>query len=83
MIADQIKDAGNLDYMKLSIAAKTYFLLGQSQAKPSDNHLLSSHPSSDGRCSQRRSRKLAGYLEKLKLSLVLERPEDNRNAITS
>lgn len=66
-IADRLKSAGSVDYMKLSIAAKTYFLLGQSQAKPSDNDLAQLASKFGWQVKPAEIQEAGRYLEKLKL----------------
>lgn len=66
-IADRLKKAGNLDYMKLSIAAKTYFLLGQPGAMPSNDELARLAIRFGWRVKPEEVQEAAKYLGKLEL----------------
>lgn len=62
-----LKTAGDLDYMKLSIAAKTYFMLGQ-QKKPASMEELARLAQRFGwRVSPEEVQEAARYLQKLDL----------------
>lgn len=66
-IAERLKTAGNIDYMKLSIAAKTYFLLGQPGARPSKEDLAQLASKFGWRVKPEEVQEAAKYLEKLEL----------------
>lgn len=66
-IAERLKSAGNIDYMKLSIAAKTYFLLGQPGVLPSKEDLAKLASKFGWRVKPEEVQEAARYLEKLGL----------------
>lgn len=66
-IAERLKEAGSIDYMKLSIAAKTYFLLGQPGARPSTDDLAQLASKFGWRVKPEEVQEAAKYLEKLEL----------------
>ena len=65
--ATALKNADDLDYMKLSIAAKTYFLLGKNRDSATDRELASLAPRFGWRVAPREIEDAARYLEKIDL----------------
>ena len=61
------RNAGDLDYMALSIAAKTYFLLGQRKGKSSMHDLAGLAPKFGWSVSAEQIKDAAKYLAKLDL----------------
>jgi len=66
-IAERLKTAGNVDYMKLSIAAKTFFLLGQPGASPSKDDLAQLASKFGWRVTPEEVQEAGKYLQKLEL----------------
>lgn len=63
----RLKEAGDLDYMKLSIAAKTYFLLGKNRDAATDKELASLAPRFGWHVTPSEVQDAARYLETLGL----------------
>jgi uncharacterized protein YwgA len=61
------KQAGDRDYMELSIAAKTYFLLGQKKGRSRLDHLVKLASRFGWNVSERQIKEAAEYLQKLGL----------------
>ena len=66
------KRSGDLDYMDLSIAAKTYFLLGQKKGKSNMKELAELAPRFGWNVRVEQIQKAAKYLEKLGLVEVAQ-----------
>lgn len=66
-LATRLKSAGNLDYMKLSVAAKTYFLFGQPGARPSKEELAQLASKFGWHVKPEEVQDAAQYLQKLGL----------------
>ncbi len=64
-IAKRLNLAGDIGYMKLSIAAKTYFLLGQSDGQPSKEDLAKLASKFGWSVKPDEIHEAASYLEKL------------------
>lgn len=62
-----LDDAGDLDYMKLSIAAKTYFMLGKKRGKATMAELVEVAKRFGWKVSKDQVKGAAGYLAKLDL----------------
>lgn len=61
------QEAGDVDYMALSIAAKTYVMLGQQNGKPSQADLVKLAPRFGWTVSEAQVQTAAEYLQKLGL----------------
>jgi uncharacterized protein YwgA len=70
--ANRLKRAGNLDYVKLSIAAKTYFMLRETDGKASEKDLARLASRFGWEVSQQQVRDAASYLERLDLVQITE-----------
>lgn len=66
-IADKLMSADNLNYMKLSIAAKAHFHLGQPGARSTKEELAQLASKWGWRVTSEEIHDAAGYLEKLEL----------------
>jgi uncharacterized protein YwgA len=64
------QQAGDLDYMLLSIAAKTYFMLGQKRGPATEGELASLAPRFGWKVAPREVHKAAQYLNRLGLVQV-------------
>ncbi len=65
--AQRLKQAEDLDYMKLSIAAKTHFLLTQKQGEATEQELANLASKFGWQVSGQEVKEAAAYLQKLKL----------------
>ena len=63
-------EAGDLDYMPLSIAAKTYFMLGRKKGKATEAELASLAPRFGWNVTPKEIHKAAQYLDRLGLVQV-------------
>ncbi len=68
------EEAGDRDYMELSIAAKTYFLLGQKKGRSRLDHLVKLASRFGWNVSERQIKEAAEYLQQLGL-VELVNPE--------
>ncbi len=66
-VADRLNRAGNVNYMKLSVAAKTYFLLGQTGVRPSEDELARLASKFGWRVTPEETSEAAVFLDKLGL----------------
>ena len=65
--AEILRKAGDIDYMKLSIAAKTYFMLGEKKGKATMGELVDVAKRFGWKVSKVQVQKAARYLNKLDL----------------
>jgi uncharacterized protein YwgA len=68
--ADLLKRAGDLDYMKLSIAAKTYFMLQETQGKATKEQLARLATRFGWQVTPQQVEEAAAYLERLNLAEI-------------
>ena len=63
--AETFSRAGDLDYMLLSVAAKTYFMLGEKKGAATEPELAALAPRFGWNVTAKEIRQAAGYLDKL------------------
>jgi hypothetical protein len=76
--ADLLKRAGDLDYVKMSIAAKTYFLLRGSDGRPSEKDLARLATRFGWEVTPDQVREAAAYLERLDLLPITRTQSQDR-----
>jgi len=68
--ADLLKRAGELDYMKLSIAAKTYFMLQETNGQASEKDLARLATRFGWKVTPQQVQEAASYLQRLELAQI-------------
>ena len=71
--ADKLRAAGDIDYMKMSIAAKTYFMLGKKKGRASMSELAKLAPRFGWHVTPRHVESAAEYLNSLGLVELVEK----------
>ncbi len=70
--ANLLKRSGDLDYLKMSIAAKTYFMLNETAGQASQNDLARLATRFGWEVTQQQVQEAASYLERLGLAQITE-----------